>query len=167
MGVSTVGWAEHGFGSLRRRPSDLRHAPCQRRLALGGVASDDMMTLPPDEATFALNPFIKPLHHSLYVGADMESTDALGYRYMAFCIFQAPPDSVQGISPQARALGTRATRHGKGRPTKHRDGADIRQSGPVSSISLEPVQRPRSRQLEVRRGPRRVRDGRYVQRRGL
>ena len=42
--------------------------------------------LPANEASLSLDPFIKPCSTSYYVGSDMESTDALGYRYSRFCL---------------------------------------------------------------------------------
>lgn len=46
--------------------------------------------MPTDEATYELDPFNKPFSTDWYLGGDMESTDALGYRYTNWC-FRIPP----------------------------------------------------------------------------
>jgi len=47
--------------------------------------------LPANEASLSLEPFQKPCSTSYYVGADMESTEALGYRYMTLCLIWIGP----------------------------------------------------------------------------
>ena len=46
--------------------------------------------LPASEATYELDPFPKPFSNQWQVGADVESTDDLGYRYRNWC-FRLPP----------------------------------------------------------------------------
>jgi hypothetical protein len=45
---------------------------------------------PVSEASFQLQPFPKPYTNAWQTGADVDSTDALGYRYRRFC-FRIPP----------------------------------------------------------------------------
>lgn len=47
-------------------------------------------SLPADEATFGLPPFSRPFSVEWQTGSDVESTDALGYRYRTFCFFLPP-----------------------------------------------------------------------------
>jgi len=42
--------------------------------------------LPADESSLTLEPFLEPCTTSSYVGSDMLSTEALGYRYTRFCL---------------------------------------------------------------------------------
>lgn len=46
--------------------------------------------LPAAEATFELPPFNRPFTTEWQRGSDVESTDALGYRYRTFCFFLPP-----------------------------------------------------------------------------
>jgi hypothetical protein len=46
--------------------------------------------LAPSEATFELAPFNRPFSTQWQQGADVESTDALGYRYRRFCLIYPP-----------------------------------------------------------------------------
>ena len=46
--------------------------------------------LPPDEAIWELPPFNRPFSTQWQRGSDVESTDALGYRYRTFCFFLPP-----------------------------------------------------------------------------
>jgi tyrosinase len=46
--------------------------------------------LPASEASFQLQPFPRPYSVAWQTGSDVESTDALGYRYRRFC-FRIPP----------------------------------------------------------------------------
>ncbi len=55
------------------------------------------VALPPNEASLSLDPFIKPCTTGLYTGADMESTAALGYRYLNFCIIVIGPIVLKAI----------------------------------------------------------------------
>lgn len=48
------------------------------------------LTIPSSEATYALDPFNKPFSTDWYDGADMESTDDLGYRYSNWCLWIPP-----------------------------------------------------------------------------
>lgn len=48
------------------------------------------VTMPSNEATHDLDPFNKPFSSDWQVGADMESTDDLGYRYSNWCL-RIPP----------------------------------------------------------------------------
>jgi hypothetical protein len=47
--------------------------------------------LPPAEAGLSLDPFTRPCSGDLYTGADMETTDALGYRYLMLCLIYVGP----------------------------------------------------------------------------
>jgi hypothetical protein len=47
-------------------------------------------TLPPDEASFALQPFNRPFSTQWQTGSDVESTTTLGYRYLRWCIVIPP-----------------------------------------------------------------------------
>jgi tyrosinase len=47
--------------------------------------------LPTLEAGLALDPFVKPGTAAMYLGADMESTEALGYRYLNWCLLVVGP----------------------------------------------------------------------------
>lgn len=49
--------------------------------------------LPASEASFQLQPFPRPYSTAWQTGSDVESTDALGYRYRKFC-FRIPPFKV-------------------------------------------------------------------------
>ena len=49
--------------------------------------------LPASEASFQLQPFPRPYSVAWQTGSDVESTDALGYRYRRFC-FRIPPFKV-------------------------------------------------------------------------
>lgn len=62
----------------------MHHANVDRLWALWQATHS--VSLPPEEAALALDPFVKPCSTTLYTGADMQSTDALGYRYLNFCI---------------------------------------------------------------------------------
>jgi hypothetical protein len=44
------------------------------------------LALPSAEAGLSLDPFVKPCSTAMYTGADMGSTQALGYRYLNFCV---------------------------------------------------------------------------------
>ncbi|HEX9643164.1 MAG TPA: tyrosinase family protein [Acidimicrobiia bacterium] len=46
--------------------------------------------LPASEAVYPLDPFNKPFSSDWYLGADMESTDDLGYRYANWCLLIPP-----------------------------------------------------------------------------
>ncbi len=48
------------------------------------------VTMPANEASHDLDPFNKPYSTDWFNGADMESTDDLGYRYSNWCIFIPP-----------------------------------------------------------------------------
>lgn len=47
-------------------------------------------SLPANEAVHQLAPFNRPFSTDWYVGADVESTDDLGYRYLNWCLFIPP-----------------------------------------------------------------------------
>lgn len=46
--------------------------------------------MPSNEATHSLDPFNKPFSSDWQVGADMESSDDLGYRYSNWCLWIPP-----------------------------------------------------------------------------
>jgi tyrosinase len=46
--------------------------------------------LPPTEATWQLQPFNRPFSTAWQTGSDVESTDALGYRYRTWCFIYPP-----------------------------------------------------------------------------
>lgn len=48
------------------------------------------VAMPANEATHALDPFNKPYTTAWQVGADVEDTDDLGYRYSNWCLFLPP-----------------------------------------------------------------------------
>ncbi len=48
------------------------------------------VAMPANEATHPLDPFTKPYSNSWQVGSDVQSTDALGYRYSNWCIWIPP-----------------------------------------------------------------------------
>lgn len=50
-------------------------------------------SMPAAEASFQLQPFPRPYNLAWQTGSDVESTDALGYRYRRFC-FRVPPIKV-------------------------------------------------------------------------
>ena len=66
----------------------LHHANVDRLWAAWQAAHPG--PLPASEATFALPPFNKPFTTQWQVGADVESTDALDYRYRRFCFYFPP-----------------------------------------------------------------------------
>jgi len=63
----------------------LHHANLDRLWA--AWQADHPGALPATEATFELPPFNRPFSTQWQQGSDVESTDALGYRYRTFCLF--------------------------------------------------------------------------------
>jgi hypothetical protein len=55
-------------------------------------------SMPSSEAGYELDPFNRPYSTDWYVGADMESTDDLGYRYSNWC-FWLPPIKIWEVIP--------------------------------------------------------------------
>lgn len=53
--------------------------------------------LPPGEAALSLDPFTRPASTAMYLGSDMESTVALGYRYRGFCLIVLGPFTLSAI----------------------------------------------------------------------
>jgi tyrosinase len=52
---------------------------------------------PPAEQSLSLDPFTRPDSTAMYVGSDMESTDALGYRYRNWCLIVLGPFTLSAI----------------------------------------------------------------------
>jgi hypothetical protein len=81
------------MGSVARAGFDpifyLHHANVDR-LWWNWQRANPGIPLPAAEAAHALDPFNQPFSADWYVGADMTSTDALGYRYSNWC-FWIPP----------------------------------------------------------------------------
>jgi hypothetical protein len=67
----------------------LHHANVDRLWA-AWQASHPTVALPAPEVSFQLQPFPRPHSAAWQTGADVESTEALGYRYRRFC-FILPP----------------------------------------------------------------------------
>jgi tyrosinase len=67
----------------------LHHANVDRLWALW--QSSHPAPLPPDEASLTLDPFLQPCSTDLYTGSDMESTTALGYGYLHYCLIVIGP----------------------------------------------------------------------------
>lgn len=72
----------------------LHHANCDRLWAMWQAAHPG--ALPAAEASFALQPFPRPFSNVWQTGSDVESTDALGYRYRRFC-FWIPPFKIWDV----------------------------------------------------------------------
>jgi hypothetical protein len=66
----------------------LHHANVDRMWARW--QADHPGPLPSTEATFQLPPFTRPFTTQWQQGSDVESTDALGYRYRTFCFYLPP-----------------------------------------------------------------------------
>lgn len=66
----------------------LHHANVDRMWARWQL--DHPGPLPASEATFQLPPFTRPFTTQWQQGSDVESTDALGYRYRTFCFYLPP-----------------------------------------------------------------------------
>ena len=66
----------------------LHHANVDRLWARWQASHPD--PLPASEATWQLEPFPRPFSAAWQTGADVQSTDALGYRYQAFCLVLPP-----------------------------------------------------------------------------
>lgn len=80
--MSGVDWA--GYDPIFH----LHHANVDRLWALWQSTHAD--PLPSTEAALPLDPFTRPCSSDFFIGSEMASTEALGYRYRNFCLFPFP-----------------------------------------------------------------------------